>query len=93
MSNRTTLTCWLIVRALAITFLAGGCASVRMVDLQAVDVEARAEIERRLQEVFAAAESKDFDRLESYHLYGPKFTRFSGASVARQDAWPERRKP
>jgi len=34
-------------------------------------------IERRLQEVFAAAENKDFDRLDSYHFYGPKFTKFS----------------
>ena len=86
MSNRTTLTCWLIVSALATALLAAGCASVRTVDLQSDDPEARAQIARRLHEVFVAAESKDFDRLESYHLYGPKFTRFSGASVARQDA-------
>ena len=86
MSNRTTVTCWLIVSALATGFLAAGCASVRTVDLQSDDPEARAQIERRLHEVFVAAESKDFARLESYHLYGPKFTRFSGASVARQDA-------
>jgi ketosteroid isomerase-like protein len=86
MSNRTTLTCWRIVSTFAIAFLAAGCASVRTVDLQSDDPEARAQIERRLHEVFVAAESKDFDRLESYHLYGPKFTRFSGASVASQDA-------
>jgi hypothetical protein len=49
-------------------------------------LEARAQIERRLHEVFVAVESKDFERLESYHLYGPKFTRFSGTSAARQDA-------
>jgi ketosteroid isomerase-like protein len=86
MSNRTTLTCWRIASTLAIAFLAAGCASVRTVDLQADDPEARAQIERRLHEVLVAAERKEFDRLESYHLYGPKFTRFSGASVARQDA-------
>ena len=86
MSNRTTLTCWQIVSTLAIAFLAAGCASVRTADSQADNPEVRAQIERRLQEVLVAAESKDFDRLESYHLYGPKFTRFSGASVARQDA-------
>ena len=86
MSNGTTLSCGLFVAALAGAFLAAGCASVRPVDAQASDPEARAQIERRLQEVFRAAESKDFARLESYHLYGPKFTRFSGASAARQDA-------
>jgi len=91
MSNRSRLTCWLIVAPLAITFVAGGCASVRTVDLQSDDAEARAQIERRLHEVFAAAERKDFDRLGCYHLYGPKFTRFSGASVARQDAAAARR--
>ena len=91
MSNKTTLACWLIVSALAIVFLAPGCASVRTVDVQADIPEARAKIERRLHEVFVAAESKDFDRLESYHLYGPKFTRFSGTSAARQDAATTRR--
>jgi ketosteroid isomerase-like protein len=86
MSNRTTLTCCLIVSTIALAFLTAGCASVRTVDLQSDDPEAQAQIERRLHEVLFAAESKDFDRLESYHMYGPKFTRFSGASVARQDA-------
>ena len=91
MSNRTTLTCWLSLSTLAIAFLAAGCASVRNVDLPVDDPEARAQIERRLHEVFVAGERKDFDRLESYHLYGPKFSRFSvprlsSASVARQDA-------
>jgi ketosteroid isomerase-like protein len=61
------------------------------VDVQADLPEARAQIERRLHEVFVAAESKDFDRLESYHLYGPKFTRFSGTSAGRQDAATTRR--
>jgi ketosteroid isomerase-like protein len=91
MSNQTTLACWMIVSALAIVFLAPGCASVRTVDVEADLPEARAKIERRLHEVFVAAESKDFDRLESYHLYGPKFTWFSGTSAARQDAATTRR--
>lgn len=59
--------------------------------MQADLPEARAKIEQRLQEIFAAAESKDFDRLEGYHLYGPRFTRFSGASAVRQDAADTRR--
>ena len=86
MSNKTTLTCWLIVSTLAIAFLADGCGSLHTVDVQADLPEMSAQIEQRLHEVLAAAESKDFIRLESYHLYGPKFTRFSGSSPARQDA-------
>jgi ketosteroid isomerase-like protein len=91
MSNKTTLTCWLIVSTLAIVFLATGCASVRTGDVQGDLPEARAQIERRLHEVFVAAENKDFERLESYHLYGPKFSRFAGTSAVRQDAAATRR--
>ena len=46
----------------------------------------KAQIERRLKEIFDAAEKKDMDRLDSYHFYGPHFTKFSGATPARQDA-------
>jgi hypothetical protein len=47
---------------------------------------ARAQIERRLQEVFSAAAAKDFERLDSYHLYGPRFTKFGAEAPGRQDA-------
>ena len=41
----------------------------------------------RLQEIFAAAQAKDFDRLAGYHLYGPKFTKFDDFEpLHRQDA-------
>jgi hypothetical protein len=65
MANQTALAGYRIVAALAIVFLLPGCASVRNADIQADDPEARASIERRLHELFAAAQSKDFDRLES----------------------------
>ena len=44
------------------------------------------QIEQRLQQVIVAAETKDFDRLDSYHLYGPKFTKFTGTSSERLNA-------
>ena len=69
-----------------VVLLASGCASLRNADPHANDSEARAQIERQLREVFVAAETKDFTRLESYHLYGPRFSRFSGSTAARQDA-------
>jgi ketosteroid isomerase-like protein len=46
----------------------------------------KARIEQRIHEIFSAAETKDFERLESYHLYGPQFTKYSGASAQRLDA-------
>jgi len=44
-----------------------------------------------LREIFDAAEKKDLNRLDSYHLYGPKFTKFSGATLNRQDAAASRK--
>jgi ketosteroid isomerase-like protein len=74
-----------IASALAVAILGAGCASLPAANPLA-DSHAKAQIEHRLQEVFAAASSKDFDRLDSYHLYGPKFTKFSGSSPVRLDA-------
>ena len=38
--------------------------------------EAQAQIKKRLDEIWATAKTKDFAKLESFHLYGPKFTDF-----------------
>ena len=38
--------------------------------------DAQAAIRRRLDEVWVTARQRDFERLESFHLYGPKFTEF-----------------
>jgi ketosteroid isomerase-like protein len=75
-----------LVGALALAMLAAGCAAPGTANVQTDRPKEREQIERRLQEVLVAAERKDFDRLESYHLYGPGFTRFSGESPVRQDA-------
>ncbi len=66
--------------------LAVGCCGVQTNKEQAEDREAQSQITRCLQEVFDAAEKKDFKRLDSYHLYGPKFTKFTGSSPKRLDA-------
>jgi ketosteroid isomerase-like protein len=47
--------------------------------------EAQAQIRRRLDEIWTTARSRDFERLESFHLYGPKFTEFKDGK-ARGDA-------
>ena len=38
--------------------------------------EAQAQIRKRLDEIWATWASKDVAKLESFHLYGPKFTSF-----------------
>jgi ketosteroid isomerase-like protein len=49
--------------------------------------EAQEEVATRLQEIMDAARLQDVDRLESYHLYGPKFTKFDDFEpLERQDA-------
>lgn len=68
-----------------VVMLAAGCASAPVQATPTDYPEERAQIERRLKEVFDAAARKDFDRLDSYHFYGPKFTKFSAASPTRQD--------
>jgi len=36
----------------------------------------RAQVQARLDQIWKAVATKDFERLSSYHLYGPKFTEF-----------------
>ncbi|HXJ22017.1 MAG TPA: nuclear transport factor 2 family protein [Polyangia bacterium] len=38
--------------------------------------DAQARIKKRLDEIWASAAARDFAKLESFHLYGPKFTSF-----------------
>src|SRR5262245_37405199 len=71
-----------VLAALVVT----GCASVDPNPPPMIQSREQVQIQRRLNEVFAAAESKDFTRLDSYHLYGPKFTKFTGSSPDRLDA-------
>ena len=38
--------------------------------------KSQAEVRKRLDEIWAVAAKKDFTKLASFHLYGPKFTEF-----------------
>lgn len=86
MNARHTLTGSRIALAFLLVSLAAGCATHRANNLHADCPAEQAQIERRLDEVLRAAEAKDWTRLDSYHLYGPKFTKFFGGSDARLDA-------
>ena len=72
--------------ALLAALLLAGCASLHSANPQLPQAREQAQIQQRLQDVFAAAESRDFNRLDSYHLYGPKFTKFTSSSTERFDA-------
>ncbi len=68
----------------AVTFC--GCASRPSNRLTGDQPEAQAQIITRLNDIFDAAEKKDFARLDSYHLYGPKFTKYAPEASGKLDA-------
>jgi len=72
--------------ALLAALLLTGCASLHTANPQVAQSREQTQIQQRLQAVFSAAESRDFNRLDGYHLYGPKFTKFTGSSIDRLDA-------
>lgn len=86
MGNQGKFATQMMGPALLAAWLFTGCTSLHTANPHASQDREQAQIQRRLQEVFAAAESKDFNRLDSYHLYGPKFTKFTGSSPDRLDA-------
>src|SRR5260370_27802345 len=86
MKQEGTATAQWIGMALTAGILTAGCVSPRHAEVQTDYAKKKTQIERRLQEVIVAAEAKDFARLDSYHLYGPKFTKFTGSTAERLDA-------
>ena len=76
----------MIAVAAMVGLVVGGCASGPRRNVAAQQPKEAREIAGRLLEIMDACEKKDFVRLESYHLYGPKFTKFSTESAGRLDA-------
>lgn len=75
-----------ILGAALAAWLLTGCSSVPVAQAGLDAAQAEAQIRHRLEEVINAAETRDFKRLDSYHLYGPQFTKFTGSSPHRLDA-------
>ncbi|HXI54994.1 MAG TPA: nuclear transport factor 2 family protein [Polyangia bacterium] len=74
--------------ALALMFAVPAAAAPRSGDaaLEAYP-ELQAQVRRRLDEIWATIAAKDVAKLESFHLYGPKFTSFKdGQSRGDGDA-------
>ena len=73
------------LRFLALIFLAG-CVSTGPALTEADFPVEQDQIRHRLDQIIEAVEKGELDRLDSYHFYGPKFTKFSPGSAVRQDA-------
>jgi hypothetical protein len=69
-----------------VAILLVGCATAPTAKLTADHPDEQAQIRRRLDEIFDAGKKKDLDRLDGYHFYGPKFTKFAAETPGRQDA-------
>jgi len=83
----------LIVAVVMLLLAAAGCrtADSGASALSRHEERSTEEIRRRVGEILAACEAKDFTHLEAFHLYGPKFSRFSASSPVRLDAETTRR--
>jgi hypothetical protein len=68
-----------------VALLLAGCKS-QPADVPASTRAEATQIQRRLEQIFDAVEKKDFPRLDSYHLYGPKFTKLTSGAPGRLDA-------
>lgn len=66
----------LCILALVLVLLTG-CASA-LPRVSASSTSELAQVKQRLAEIFNASETKDLARLDSYHWYGPHFTKFTG---------------
>jgi ketosteroid isomerase-like protein len=73
-------TCLLVLSAVT------GCIGHQRKAMLAEHFKDQSAIEEALRTVLLAAETKDFDRLDRCHWYGPKFTKFVNASPTRLDA-------
>ncbi|PWU19564.1 MAG: hypothetical protein C5B50_06265 [Verrucomicrobia bacterium] len=69
-----------------IIFFLVGCASAPHARLEGDYPTEKAQITERLSQICDACAKKDFVRLDSYHLFGPKFTKFTTQAPDRLDA-------
>lgn len=78
------------ILVLVLAIACAGCASPPATRQHSNHSDETAQIKRRLAEIFDAAQKKEMDRLDSYHLYGGAFTKFAPGPLGRQDAMAAR---
>jgi ketosteroid isomerase-like protein len=74
-----TQICGLLLLA---ALLCAGCVS----SARKASLDATPAIQHRIDEICDAVQKKDLPRLDSYHLYGPRFSKFGSATPGREDA-------
>lgn len=64
------------------------CASLSLSSgvARASDADEQAKIGKIISDICEAAQKKEVDRLEAFHDYGPRFSKFDDDSLGRQDA-------
>ena len=67
------LTLWFLF---ALILSMDGCKQIDRDIINDAFPEAQTEITRILDEIYKSGQAKDLDLLSSYHIYGPKFTKF-----------------
>jgi ketosteroid isomerase-like protein len=71
-----------------------GCTGVQSIKPANHASAETAQINTRLHEILDAAEKRDFPRLDNYHFYGPRFTKFptEGSRLDAEKACDEEHK-
>jgi hypothetical protein len=80
-----------MIAALLLPLLASCRAPAPVDSSRASVLESQREVERTLRELLAAAERKDFVKLEAFHLYEPRFSKWDTRGAVRMDAEASRR--
>jgi ketosteroid isomerase-like protein len=63
------------------------CASLALSSVAwAGDSDEQTKIGKTIDEILDAAQKKQLDRLDAFHAYGPKFSKFEDDGAGRQDA-------
>lgn len=82
-------TLWMVM-ALALSTAPAGGALAKGDLATDNNPESQAQVKKRLEEIWAVCAQKDFAKLASFHMYGPKFTEFKDGEP-RGDATSNRK--
>lgn len=70
---------------LLLALLGSGCAARSKPSVPYAERD-RAEVKQAIAEIFAAAKAKDWVKLDSFHAYGPEFSKFGGEQPGRESS-------
>ena len=80
-----TMRITILLAAASVSLL--GCQEKKADIVREMYPDEQKQIEKTVHDILEAAKRKDFDRLEAFHLIGPKYTKFDDwEPLSRQDA-------